>query len=65
MNLRNVMIIPDWNPSEILETQDRIKIRSICGMPLAIVVKCTNLIIWLRNSADTPTPSVRAFSILV
>lgn len=59
------MIIPDWNPSELLVTELEVEIRPVCGMSLAVIVKGEDFSVGQRDPSNSLAPTVIAILVLV
>lgn len=61
----DLMIIPDWDPGEILVALEEVKISTISRMALAIVVKGENLVVRQGNATKRATVAVVAILVFV
>lgn len=59
------VVVPDWNPWELLMAQQKIQISSVGGVSLSVVVQSVDLTIWEWNAPKGVSPTIFAVSILV
>lgn len=59
------MIVPDWDPWELLMTGQQVQISAVSGNALPVVVETENLLVREGNPADSLAISVLAIGIFV
>lgn len=59
------VIVPYWDPRELLMTGNQVQVGSVCSYPLPVVIETVDFLVRERNSADALTPAIVAVLILV
>ena len=59
------MVVPDWDPRELLVARDQVQVSPVRRQALAVVVEGVDLIEGKRDTAIRVTPSIITVGILV
>jgi hypothetical protein len=59
------MVIPHWNPWELLVAGHKIQISAVCCNSLTVVVKSQDLPVRQRNASHTVAPAIVSVLVLV
>jgi hypothetical protein len=59
------MVIPHWNPRELLVALDEVKIGTVGSQTLAVVVQSEDLAVRQRDTSDTVAPAIVAIFVFV
>jgi hypothetical protein len=63
--IRNLMVIPDRDPRELLVTGEQVQVRTVGSKSLAVVVQTVDLLVRLWNATDRVSPAVVAVLVLI